>query len=191
MASSDIALLILSNNFIASDECFEMEKKALELTLANQLKLIPILYNNCEWKESDLGKYQALPRNQKFITNWPNQDVAFTEITREISMLVKHQEQAKTSIPDSQEIKRLKLDFDQLRMNLGEDQLAKVIDPMINATKGLATENSELLALKAQYTNLMSKITGNRIETNASTVEKNRIIFSLLSIIADLEKKYT
>ena len=188
LESADIALLILSNNFIASEECYEMETQALALAKSQDLKLIPILYNDCEWTESDLSKYQPLPRNQKFISNWQNQDVAFTEISREISTLIKSQSARSTSTAKT----RIKLDanFAEMKLEISNNRLRNVLDQLIELTASLPKENNDLIGLKAQYTKLKSEIDGYRIDSESATVRENQIRIRVLSKISELERNY-
>lgn len=89
LSESEIILLLLSSNFLSGLECLGVQQDAYELYLQNRAAVIPVLYNPCEWKELDIGRLQALPRNGRFITQWENDDEAYAKISREISELAK------------------------------------------------------------------------------------------------------
>lgn len=89
LEEAEVILLLLSNNFLADVECLGLQQDAYGLYQQNRAAVVPILYNPCEWKELDIGRLQALPRNGQFITQWANDDEAYAKISREIGELAK------------------------------------------------------------------------------------------------------
>lgn len=87
---AEVILLMLSNNFLSNLECLALQQDAFSLYQQNRAAVVPVLFNSCEWKELDIGRLQALPRNGQFVTQWGNADEAYTQISREVSELVKH-----------------------------------------------------------------------------------------------------
>jgi len=89
LKTSDIILLLISPDFIASDFCFEKELKlAIERHEAGTARVIPIILRNCDWYEFEFGKLQALPKNAKPIVEFNNQDEAYVFIARQIKKVV-------------------------------------------------------------------------------------------------------
>ncbi len=81
--TAQIILLLISPDFLASNYCFDIEMKAaLERHAKQQAIVIPIVLRPCDWSGAPFARLQALPRDAKAITLWPNQDEAFAEIAK-------------------------------------------------------------------------------------------------------------
>jgi TIR domain len=88
--SARVILLLISADFLASRYCYDVEmKRALERHSAGEARVIPIILRPCDWHASPFGKLQALPNNgAKPVTEWRNQDKAFTDVARGIRAAV-------------------------------------------------------------------------------------------------------
>lgn len=87
--TSDIVLLLVSSNFMRSDYCYGIEmRRALERYDTGETRVIPIILRAVEWKETQIGKFQALPTDGKPITLWRNHDEAFQDVVRGIRKVV-------------------------------------------------------------------------------------------------------
>ena len=76
-------VLLVSANFLASDYSIDIElKRAMERHEAGEARVIPIFIKPCDWAGTSFGKLQALPKDAKPVTNWPNQDDAWTDIAK-------------------------------------------------------------------------------------------------------------
>ena len=83
--SARIILLLVSPDFMASDYCISVEmKRALERDEAGEAHVIPIILRHVDWQRAAIGKLQALPRDAKPVTDWPNRDRAFVDIVNGI-----------------------------------------------------------------------------------------------------------
>jgi hypothetical protein len=83
--SSQIILLLISADFLASDYCYDVEMdRALARHDAGEARVIPIILRPCDWPWSRFGKLQALPRDGKPVSDWSTQDQAFNEVARGI-----------------------------------------------------------------------------------------------------------
>lgn len=91
-------LLLISADYLASDRCYDVHvASALERHMTGTARIIPIILRPCNWKTAKLS---ALPRNQKAVTVWQNQDNAFTEIVAEFrDMLLQIQKGAANCSP--------------------------------------------------------------------------------------------
>jgi hypothetical protein len=79
--AAQIILLLVSADFMASEHCqIEMER-ALELRKMGKARVIPILLRHVDWHGSPLGRLQALPKDGRPVTNWPDRDQAFKDVT--------------------------------------------------------------------------------------------------------------
>lgn len=90
LESSQLILLLVSSDFLASDYCYDKEmKRALEKHEEGSAKVIPIVLRSVDWEGAPFGKLQALPKDAKPVLSWDNQDEAFTNITQGIRNSVK------------------------------------------------------------------------------------------------------
>lgn len=90
LEDAHIIILLLSADFIASDECHEVEKKAFELKDKKNTILVPIIARPCLYN-SEYHQLKILPDGGKAITNkkyWNSEDDAFLNIAQGIKYLV-------------------------------------------------------------------------------------------------------
>jgi hypothetical protein len=83
--SSQIILLLVSSNFLASDYCYDTETIfALEQQEKNLATVMPIIIKPCLWKKSHFKHLQALPKDGKPISIWRNRDLAWVDVSEGI-----------------------------------------------------------------------------------------------------------
>lgn len=71
--TSQIILLLISPYFIASDYCYDAEMtRALELHRDGKARVIPVILHPCDWQGLPFGKLQALPKDGKAVSKYPN-----------------------------------------------------------------------------------------------------------------------
>ena len=88
--SSEIIILLLSPNFLASNYAFEIEmKRALARHEAGEACVIPIIVRPCEWQEIGTKKLQVLPHNSVAVSKWPDEDDAFLDIITNMRSIIK------------------------------------------------------------------------------------------------------
>ena len=101
LENSDIILLLLSNDFLASDYCYDVEvKKALELHNSEKAIAIPVILRQCDWKHenSPLKKLEAIPKDGVPVTLWSNPDIAFDDIAQSLKGVIKKIKEKKLKI---------------------------------------------------------------------------------------------
>jgi AAA ATPase domain/TIR domain len=86
--TAHLLILLVSADFLASESGVHMIQVALQRHQTGEAIAIPILVRAANWEETDLRILQVLPREQKAITSWPDQDVIWREVTREIQRVV-------------------------------------------------------------------------------------------------------
>jgi hypothetical protein len=59
-------------------------KKALEMRRQGVAWVIPIILDHCDWRSTPLGDLLACPQDGKPISDYPNPNKAFSEVTEEI-----------------------------------------------------------------------------------------------------------
>ena len=83
--SAGVILLMVSADFMASAYCWDVEmKRAMERHEAREAVVIPVILRAVDWHSAPFGKLQALPKNAKPVTSWPNRDEAFADIAKGI-----------------------------------------------------------------------------------------------------------
>lgn len=81
LQSSQIVLLLLSADYLASDYCYEIEmEKALTLRKEEKMEVIPILLRPTDLKGTPIDKLLSLPEDRKAITLFENEDAALKNV---------------------------------------------------------------------------------------------------------------
>src|SRR6266487_2589075 len=90
LEKADIVLLLISVDFMTSDYCVSKEmKRALERHDAKQARVIPIyLRPTYLSKKAPFNYIQALPRDAKAISEWPNLDSAYTNVAEGVHRVI-------------------------------------------------------------------------------------------------------
>lgn len=103
LETSQIILLLISPYFVASDYCYDTEMtRALELHHKGQARVIPVILQPCNWHPLPFGKLQALPKDGKPVSKYPNLHDAFLEITlgiRAVAEEFNSSSRIKTEVP--------------------------------------------------------------------------------------------
>ncbi|WP_437984200.1 TIR domain-containing protein [Sorangium sp. So ce117] len=82
---ADLVLLLVSADFLASRECYERDvARALARREAGQARVVPVLLRACDWRHTKLGELKPLPKNERPVRSWEDEDEAFAEVARGI-----------------------------------------------------------------------------------------------------------
>jgi hypothetical protein len=85
LEAADIVLLLVSSDFLASDYCYDKEMlRAVERHKAGACTVIPVILRPCDWHDTPFGGLLAAPKDGKPITQWPDIDAAFLDVTTTI-----------------------------------------------------------------------------------------------------------
>lgn len=85
LKKSDIILLLISSDFIASEYSYSEEMtKALQLHEDKKAIVVPIILRKCLWEDTPFAKLQVLPKDALPVINWDNKDEPFADITIKI-----------------------------------------------------------------------------------------------------------
>ncbi len=95
---SDIALILTSVDFLATDNSYYRLENAVARHQKGKCLVVPIILRTCLWDYGiEFVDLQALPKGGKPINNWANRDEAFQSVSKCIYELVeKWQEKHKT-----------------------------------------------------------------------------------------------
>ena len=94
LEGADIALLLVSNDFLNSDYCTGVElARALERHRQRSLAVIPVIVRASDWTAL-LGELQALPPDGKPIASYSSRDDGYLDVVRGLRGLIeKHRRQ--------------------------------------------------------------------------------------------------
>ncbi|WP_426038726.1 toll/interleukin-1 receptor domain-containing protein [Brevundimonas sp. DC300-4] len=85
LEASQLVLLLVSSDFIASDYCYENElASALRRHDDGTARVLPIILRPCLWQDLQFGKLQAAPREGRAVTSWTNADEALTDAAKSV-----------------------------------------------------------------------------------------------------------
>ena len=90
--TADIILLLISENFIASDYCYNNEMtEALSLHDQEKVRTIPIIAKECLWQDTPFARLQALPQDGKPITSsdWSTPNRPYLNVVEQLRAKVK------------------------------------------------------------------------------------------------------
>jgi hypothetical protein len=88
LGKADIFLACVSPDYIASNYCYDKElQTALERESKGELAVVPVIFEPCEWLETPLQKFKAVPRDGKAVSEHTNPNVAFLDVATELRRL--------------------------------------------------------------------------------------------------------
>lgn len=83
--TSEIILLLVSPDFLASLYCYDIEvTQAMARHDEGAARVIPVILRPCDWTNAPFGKLLAAPCDGKPITKWPDRDEAFLDVVKQI-----------------------------------------------------------------------------------------------------------
>jgi CheY-like chemotaxis protein len=83
--SADMILLLVSPDFLNSEYCYRIEmKRALERHQRGEARVIPVILRPTDWEKTPFAHLQAVPRDGKAITLWPNRDQGYLDAAKRI-----------------------------------------------------------------------------------------------------------
>lgn len=88
LAISDIVLLLVSADFMASDECQAFAAEALARHQTQDLRLVPVLTRPTDWQASPFGQLPSLPVSGQPVTRWLDRDDAWLDVALGIRRLL-------------------------------------------------------------------------------------------------------
>ena len=89
LEESDVAIFLISSDFLSSSYINEVEiKKTLERHSKGEILLIPVFLRPCDFESSEFSSLQGVPRDARFVVEFPNIDSAFLSIVKELKSLI-------------------------------------------------------------------------------------------------------
>jgi hypothetical protein len=85
LESAQIILLLVSIDFINSKYCYDVElERALERHQSNEARVIPVILRTCMWQQTPFANLQALPKDARAVSLWPDRDEALLNVAEGI-----------------------------------------------------------------------------------------------------------
>ena len=95
LSSTNIILLLISVDFIASKHCYDVEmQRALERDQSKSASVILILLRPVDWEAAPFAHLQVLPEDRNPIDLWKNHDLAYTQIAIAIRAIIERSKNA-------------------------------------------------------------------------------------------------
>lgn len=158
LKASNIIILLVSADFLASDYCYGFEmKQALAMHDAGEAVVIPIIVRSCDWRSAPFSKLQSLPRDAKPISLHPDQDEVFVEIAHELRRIALSVEPSKDLQAEQTIEIRIDTDFDSFSEEKQKDFLAAI-------KKLLGKKNLDIIDRKKGSVLLKLKLTRAEVE---------------------------
>ncbi len=141
LESSDIILLLLSRDFLASNYCYDVEvKRALELNDEAKAIVVPVVLRQCDWKheQSPIKGLEGIPKDGKPITLWDDIDVAFNDVTESLKLVIHKIKKQKSS-----EQNLRKLEAGTVNNEKDSDSLDKIVELFKQEASNLSYNSSK------------------------------------------------
>jgi len=105
LANSDVVLLLISSDFLASPYCMDVEMEAA-LRRENQglTRIIPVIVRPCDWHTSPFGKLLAAPTDGKPISTSADRDEAMLDVARMIRAALARPRATEPAITDAPQV---------------------------------------------------------------------------------------
>ena len=79
MQTADV-VLFFSPDFISSPACQNEIAQALKLSKTKKTTVVPIIIRTCDWKNTVIADFHALPRDARAVSTWEDKDAAWEDV---------------------------------------------------------------------------------------------------------------
>jgi hypothetical protein len=88
--NADVFLACASPDYIASFYCFERELQlALSKEKRSEIRVIPVVFEPCDWLNTPLSTFKAVPEDGKPVSEFTNPNVALLQVATELRRLAR------------------------------------------------------------------------------------------------------
>ena len=92
LETTDVFLLLVSPDFVASDYCYDKEMtRAMQRHVDGSAVTIPAILRPCDWQAAPFGELLAAPADGKPVTEHANRDRAYLEIAQAVRRVAERQ----------------------------------------------------------------------------------------------------
>lgn len=125
LEQSELFIALVSADYLDSNYCYEKEfQQALKLHEEGRIRIIPVILEPCDWLESPLSEFMALPKDGHPISEWTNPNNAFLNVVTELRRAIQDRSSTQAgstgsavtlSQPPAARRVRVKQDFDSIQ----------------------------------------------------------------------------
>jgi eukaryotic-like serine/threonine-protein kinase len=80
LEAARIIVLLVSSDYLASDECEAEMTRALARHRSGEATLIPVLIRDCHWSDAPFATLEPLPKNAAPVMSWGDRDKAWKDV---------------------------------------------------------------------------------------------------------------
>lgn len=85
LCECELFIPLVSPDFLASSYCYDTEmSSAMERHAKGEIRVVPVIVEPCEWLETPLRDYKAVPKDGKAISEWKNENTAYLDVVTEL-----------------------------------------------------------------------------------------------------------
>jgi TIR domain len=88
LKAAPLILLLVSSDFIASEQCYRVAEQAMEKFWREEARVIPILLHESDWEYTLFGKLTPLPTNGRPMSAWTDRNAAFLDVIKGIRKII-------------------------------------------------------------------------------------------------------
>lgn len=176
--SANLFIALLSPDYLNSNYCYEIEfKKAQEMHEAGQLRIIPVVVEDCDWLNSPFSKLKALPKDGLAISRWSNQNTAMLDVIQNLRRVL--QNSSSDSLAGGSTIQpstltrnyKVKTDFDSIQkiefVENGHNEFRRLLEG--NISELISIEGIQAKIIKSDEKNFECILVNrNKINTEAT-----------------------
>lgn len=182
--SADIAILLISPDFLASDFINDFEiPRMLERHERNEIALVPIIVRPVLFSATEISKLQGLPRDGKPISMWSNKDEAWISVVQELSKIF--DKLADKQASKNKQDETAKDDFKNVRNLIAHGRIKEALTEIENIAdrKGDKELQNSLIMIKGRFMQLERSSMLGIIAHSGAMLERNKITHSLLNLV--------
>ena len=200
LESSDLFIAITSPDFLNSTYCYEKEmNRAIEKHSSNEIHIVPIIVEPCDWLNSPLSQFRATPIDGKPISTLSNQNTAFLDVINDLRNLVTSAVQKSVAVSARKKAApvtkskisnlRIKRDFDKIeKIKFKKSAFVEIADNLekwcneVNSVEGISalyeTQNDARF-----FITLVNKNKSNAVAERTVYVSEGSYMGSQISIL--------
>jgi|GEM_PF-2695569 len=95
LINSDLMIILLSADFVASDLLYNLLEMARARHLRNQGSLLPVIIRPLIISELPIRRFDMLPSNKRAISLWPDKDAAWLDVVQGVKKMINHLKDSK------------------------------------------------------------------------------------------------
>ena len=126
LTDSDILLYLVSADSLASRNC----NRELSIALKENIRIIPIILENCDWQNHQLSNFEVLPEKGKPITQWDPESKGWQNVINGIRIAI---QKIQCQVKPSSDISEIETDAELVFQQANFLMILGQIDPAIKA----------------------------------------------------------